>query len=265
MYIVYFDETGDDGYPSFSSRLFVLTSIYLHHQNWKPIFEAFYDFRRAVKENWNIPIKIELHTKAFLLNKKPFRQLGLSEGDRLNLCRSFAKMISTLDMEIINVAVNKTMIDPQSPGRYKDILDVALTYNIQRVENTIKRIEPATKFITITDEGRVGKMQKTTRKIQKINFVPSLYGPTTYRNEIKMMIEDPLPKNSKESFFIQACDFVSFFVYLYLLKDKGIDKWHNRLSWLSMENVREILGLLKPVLNINASRDNDYGFVIYPK
>ena len=28
MYIAYFDETGDDGFPTYSSELFVLTSIY---------------------------------------------------------------------------------------------------------------------------------------------------------------------------------------------------------------------------------------------
>jgi hypothetical protein len=118
----------------------------------------------------------------------------------------------------------------------------------------------------ITDEGRVPSMQKTTRKIQKVNFVPSKYSPTSYRDEIKMLIEDPLPKNSAQSFFVQHSDFVSFIAYLKLIKMIGIGKWHNRLSWLTEADVDQVLDELKPVLNLKANGgDNAHGFVIYPK
>ena len=35
MYVSYFDESGDDGYPLYSSELFVLTSIYFDSDFWQ--------------------------------------------------------------------------------------------------------------------------------------------------------------------------------------------------------------------------------------
>lgn len=87
-----------------------------------------------------------------------------------------------------------------------------------------------------------------------------------YRDEIKMLIEDPLPKSSTQSYFIQHCDFVSFFAYLKLIKDLGAGSWHNRLSWLRDKDVVEILKILEPVLNLRANSGNgNFGFVVYPK
>lgn len=108
-------------------------------------------------------------------------------------------------------------------------------------------------------------MRQTARKIQRINYVPSLFSEEGYRNEIKGLIEDPLPKNSSESYYIQVADFISFFLYLYIIKQKGIDSWHNRLSWLNLNNVVDIIERITPILNTEASREEKYGIVLYPK
>ena len=49
MYIAYYDESGDDGYPRYRSPLFVLTGIYLHYLNWKDAFESIRDIRSSPK------------------------------------------------------------------------------------------------------------------------------------------------------------------------------------------------------------------------
>ncbi|WP_204279881.1 hypothetical protein, partial [Serratia marcescens] len=70
-----------------------------------------------------------------------------------------------------------------------DVLKNALTYNVQRIENDLN-INPDNRFMIITDEGRVSKMRSTTRQIQKINFIPSMFNYDTYRKEIEKLIED---------------------------------------------------------------------------
>ncbi len=40
MFISYFDETGDDDYPKYSSELFVLTSIYMYFLDWKSNYQG---------------------------------------------------------------------------------------------------------------------------------------------------------------------------------------------------------------------------------
>lgn len=262
MKICYYDESGDDGYPSYSSPLFVLTSIYLDHLNWKRIHEQVVELRRELKVDFNFPVKMELHTKQFLLDKDPYRNIGLNYSQKIDLISRACKFIGSLDVRIINVMINKPAI--LRPDY--DVLNTALTYSIQRIENDIDpKSNPDIKFMVITDEGRVGKMRKTTRSIQRINFIPSQYGTGSIRKEIRSMIEDPLPKDSKESYFIQMADLVAYVIYLYGIRKLKIGNFPNRLNkYLTDNQLKEWLDLLKPSFNLEASPRNTYGVKIHP-
>jgi|SRR5690554_2036649 len=211
MYIAYYDETGDDGFPKFSSELFVLTATYIHNLNWKEVYNKIGEFRKQLKDDFNLPVKTEFHSRYFLLNKKPYKNLNISDSDRIHIINLFCELIALLEVRIINVVINKKNIQTDS----YEVLGNALTYSVQRIENDLSRMSPASKYVILTDSGRVGKMRKTTRKIQRINFIPSKYSIGSYRKEIQHLIEDPLPKDSKESFFIQLSDLVSYIVFLY--------------------------------------------------
>ena len=266
MYIAYFDETGDDGYPATSTKLFLLTSGYIHHANWQDAYKQTSLFRKYLKDNYGLPIKTEIHTKYLLTNKKPYRHFSWNNSTRLKIAQEYADFIATTDFGFINVTVNKTRITTANQSMYKPVLDSAMKFNVQRIENTIKSLQPGTKFMTISDEGRIGAMRNTTRRIQKVNFIPSRFGPGSYRKEVELLIEDPLPKDSRQSYFIQFCDFVSFIAYLRQVKTLGAGTWHNRLSWLTEANIEDLLERLKPRLNLKANSGTaEYGFVIYPR
>jgi hypothetical protein len=227
MQIAYYDEAGDDGFPQYSSPLFVLSALYLHYLNWKPCFESIRDFRRHLMAAFGLPVKLEMHTRHFILNKNPYRTLGITDENRKKVVDLFCDLIASLEVKIINVVIVKTRIRIPT----YDVLDMALTYSVQRIENDLNpALNPNEKLMIITDSGRVGKMRHTTRKIQKINFIPSRFSPQSYRREIQSLIEDPLPKESKESYFIQLADLVSYVVYLHSLVETGAGTYPNRLS-----------------------------------
>ncbi|MBP8016526.1 DUF3800 domain-containing protein [Candidatus Gracilibacteria bacterium] len=262
MFICYFDETGDDGFPERSSDLFVLTSVYTHYQNWKENFLKIKEFRTQLKKDYNFPVKLEFHTKNFLTDKNPYRELNLSYEQRKEIIFLFFNLVSILDINIINVVIDKNNITTKD----YDVLENALKYNIQRIENDLKQKGSDNKFLIITDEGRLSKMVRVAREIQKINFIPSKYNPAGYRCEIEKMIEDPLPKKSDESYFIQISDMISYIVFLYSQR-KFVDntKWANRVTnILSYGDEINLLDKIKNVLNLKASL-NDYGIVYYPK
>jgi hypothetical protein len=260
MYLVYFDESGDDGYPKYSSELFVLTSCYLHHQKWQEIYNSLKEFRKQLKQSFGIPIKLEFKAREFILNKNPYRKFNISDNNRKKILEIIADFLGNIEIKFINVVINKKKIKKDN----YPILENALKFNIQRIENDLN-IDPLNKFLIITDEGRVGKMRYTTRKIQKINIIPSKF-IGRYRREIKLLIEDPLPKKSQESYFIQMCDFVAFLIYLYGIKKFLNKEWSNRLSTvLNLNELIRIINKIKPVLNLKATNENEYGIVCYPK
>jgi hypothetical protein len=260
LYIAYYDEAGDDGYPKYSSPLFVLSAIYLHYSCWKEVFKNIRQFREKLKIDYNIPIKTEFHTRNFALNKNPYRALQISENDKAVILKLFCELISNLDMRIINIVINKQNISKQD----YNVLDNALKYSIQRIENDL--IKTSKKFMIITDEGRIGKMRMTARKIQRVNFIPSKYNSKPYRKEIKSLIEDPLQKDSKESYFIQIADLVSFIVYNYSIYKLGINVFSNRMP-TNMDRLFfiNLMEKLKGSLNLQATKSDKYGVVYYPK
>lgn len=262
MHIAYFDESGDDGFPSFSSPLFALSASYLHYLNWRPVFEQILEFRRQLKTDTGLPVKVELHAKYFLLNKNPYRAFGFADSDRVRVISAFCDLIASLDLKFVNVVIVK----PRILMKEYNVLDWALKMSIQRIENDLDPgRNPTARFLMITDEGRVGKMRATARRMQRVNFIPSKFGGGTYRREIQSLVEDPLPKNSKDSYFIQLCDLVAFVVYLHSIVTTGIATFSNRLSAVvAPAQVISWMEQLKPSFNLLASGANPYGIVVHP-
>lgn len=261
MHLAYYDEAGDDGFPKFSSPLFVLTVIYLHYLDWKPSFEQMHEFRRQIRTTYGVPVKLEFHTKYFLLGKDPYRALKLSDQQRVDIIGLFCDLIGALDVQIINVAIVK----PKILKKDYEVLDTALSYSVQRIENDLKpAVNAQNKFLVITDEGRVGKMRKTTRRMQRINYIPSKFGPSPYRNEIRSLIEDPLPKNSAESYFIQLADVVAQVVYMHAINETGVGKYHGRTPvQVTPAVVTSWLDRLKGSLNLQAA-PHPFGIKYHP-
>lgn len=286
MYIAYYDEAGDDGFPHYSSPLFVLTCVYIHEEYWKEAFDNIKKIRNKLKEAYNIPVKTEFHMKYFLLNKHPYKSFNISNNDRINIIDEFCNILSTQKIKSINVVINKTIIKKQD----YEILDNAFTYSIQRIENDLKEIinnkerilsslmsrslgeyeqkklRVSEKFLIITDEGRLSKMRKTARKIRQFNPIPSRYNFNSYNQTINLLVEDPMSKRSDESFFIQISDLISYIVYLYSLNLLKTGKFANRIpEEVTKEKVYDWMEKLKPILNLQAASSNEFGVVIYPK
>jgi len=263
VWLAYYDESGDDGYPQYSSPLFALSALYMHYTNWKANYEATRDMRRKLKTTHGLPVKLEIHTKYLLLNKGPYRVLNLSDEARIAIVDACCDLLAELSAQAINVCIVK----PRVKKTDYEVLGTALTYSVQRIENDLKPWDhPEHQFLIITDSGRVGKMRKTTRRVQVFNPIPSKVTGGTYRREIQALIEDPLPKDSKESYFIQLSDVLAYVVYLYAVLQTGVGAFPNRMpAAVDRAKVTEWMDMLKPRLNLSASGKEPYGVVFHPK
>lgn len=147
--------------------------------------------------------------------------------------------------------------------KYK-VLDKAHEYSVTRISRDLSR-DRSQRFLVITDEGRLGKMRGTTRRLQKFNFTPSRFSEGSYRNDIFNVIEDPLPKDSRESYFIQLADMTARLFYLKLGLETSTVRILNRYpAGVDDGQITSWLELLKPVLNLRASKSHPYGLVRIP-
>ena len=146
MYICYYDESGDDGYPEYSSPLFVLSVVYMHHLNWKENYESIHHFRQHLKESFGIHVKWEWKAKKFILNKNPYRELGLDTNQRLNIKSQYCDFISVLKLRIINVVINKSRITSTTyHGRMPEEIDIAKVLEWMELAKPVLNLEASSK------------------------------------------------------------------------------------------------------------------------
>lgn len=260
-YIAYFDETGDDGIATTSSDHFILTSLYMPAESWQHNFNLMRSLRKELRDKYGFHVTEEMHTKHFLTDKNPYRNYKWSKEIKREIIKAFTLTIAEMDLKIVNVIIDKTKF---KDANYR-ILENALKYNIQRIENDS---DGTWNYIIITDEGRIAPMRKTARAIRSYNPIQSKYSYGFMNQPITNMIEDILEKKSSESYFIQICDFVSFFVHLYFLTEIKNVSLPNRVANVLDDNfVKRVLATLKTSgrINLKANESNQYGLVIYPK
>ena len=257
--ITYFDETGDDGNNTMSSDTFVLTSMNMFAEKWQDNYDIMKTAKRKLRQKYDFPFSVEIHTRYLVTDKNPYHAYNWSPYTKRNILRDITKVIASMDVSVVNVVIDKTKIQRSD----YPVLKNALMYNIQRIENTS---HGEWNYMIITDPGRTGAMRKTAREIRAYNPIPSHTGG--YRNlPVEYMIEDILEKDSDESFFIQVCDFISYFVSMYYkTKYMQMPITGRAANVISPETVEWIMDTLckNNIFNEKASQEK-YGLVIYPK
>ena len=260
--IVYFDETGDDGLISYSSQDFILTSICTKAGDWQRNYNIMKNCRTYLKEKYGFHTTVEMHTKNFLTNKNPYRNYEWTQEQQREILRIFAEQIAErMYISVINIVIDKTRITDTN----YNILEHALIYNIQQIENSSN---DEWNYIIITDKGRVAPMRKTARTICSYDSMPSDFPHKISCKPIRGLIEDILEKDSSESFFIQVSDFISYFSHLYFKCVMNGNPLPSRVQTIiDNDFVIWVMEKLKNCgkLNLKASKNNEYGLAIYPR
>ena len=227
-------------------------------ESWQSNYNKMVEFRKQLKDSYGFHVKEEMHTKNFLTDKLPYRDYKWTSEQKRDILRGFTKIISSLDISIVNVIIDKTNIAKPDYA----VLENALKYNIQRIENSCKE---EWNYLIITDKGRLAPMRTTARAIRAYNPIPSKF-IGSFNKPVKNLIEDILEKDSKESYFIQICDFVSYFVHLYYKIKYQKESLPSRVGRL-IDN--DFVGSVMKTLSVNGvlnemASSKTYGLVIYP-
>ncbi|MGA2058868.1 MAG: DUF3800 domain-containing protein [Thermoguttaceae bacterium] len=220
MYLMYADESGDCGMPSDGSpsRLFCLSGLVVHELRWRDTVAELLRFRHWLKQKYGVYLDAEIHAAA-MINKpgKLDPSIGkLKKHERLAIVRHFADKIATLaDVSIINVVVDKQGNVPDKG----EVFRWAWYSLFQRFENTIRYrnfpgpMNPHERGIVFPDNTDGGKLKRFLNDMRLSNplRIQQQHGAFVYKDEpIQVVIEDPVQRNSRESYLIQAADCAAF-------------------------------------------------------
>ncbi len=252
---MYIDESGDPGVHANSpTRYFILSSIVFHELRWRNLLDNLVEFRRHLRNTKGLKLREEIHATDFINSPGDLKRI--KRHDRVDIMKQCIDWTASNE----EISVTTVCIDKQDRTEEDDVFEFAWTLLIQRCENTIRHknfpgpSNPDDRGMIFPDNTDGQKLQKLLRKLRRFNPVPndSKFFTGGYRNmNIRYIIEDPVLKDSRNSFFTQIVDIIAYSArQLYepnkYMKKKGGHHFYQRL---------------KPVLNTAASTKNDLGIV----
>lgn len=247
---MYVDESGDSGLTNSPTSHFALSGLVIHEARWRDFVAAIVGFRRTLHAAYGLPLRTEIHASHFI-RSPPID--GMARHIRLAILRNFIDELAKMDsISITNIVVDKA----GKPADY-DVFTKAWQALFQRFENTLKHGNfpgaHKTDFgMVLTDATDGQKLQRLMRKMAVHNPVPNRFWPG-YRNmPLLRIIEDPHPKDSKDSYFIQACDTCAYF---------ALQKFAAN-AFIRRAGAQNYIARLTPVLNTHASKLHPLGIVV---
>jgi len=249
MYIAYIDESGDPGHSVAITRYFTLSGIIVADSNWKAFLDRVKIFRKGLKRDFRLTLKADLRATDLWMNRGDFRKLNLNYADRARIFRRTAELLRySQEVAILTVSINKDSSELPSTSK---ISEIAWTMFLQRYENWLLAKQDF--GIVVNDEGYEKMTRMLSRKMRVYNPIPSHYGGY-YQAPVLKIIEDPFSRHSQYSYFVQLADISA---YLARLR-------HNHTSKQAKWGIHKLYKRIKPRYILEASRKDNYGFVIYP-
>lgn len=235
MYLMYIDESGDTGTNNSPTDYFVLSAMVVHEEKWLDILDDLIVFRRYLNSRYGLRMKEEIHAAEWL-NKNPNLRANIQKNDRLDILKKCLKWLDQRnDISIFSVRCDKTA------NSSKDIFEYTWKALIQGFEHTLSYNNfpggnASDKGIVIPDDTHGEKLTNLLRKMRQHNFTSNMSGMhgTT---RLRSVIEDPVMRNSSDSYFHQMIDVVAFFTRMYYEPNRYVRKKGARTFVRFIDNV----------------------------
>jgi hypothetical protein len=209
MYLCYMDESGDTGIsPGSPTPTYTVAAVLVHETHWVGLFNDVIGFRRFLRQEFGLRMRAEIKANQIVQNSGPWSGLGLGDEIRRRIYRSFMRFQGKSGA-ILSYAV---VVDKSRQTSADAVRERAWRYAFQRIERTMTaRNERA---MLIPDSGQYHWVRGLAREMRRFSNVGSLLGGGTLaRPMLNILIDDPVERDSRESYLIQLADLNAYAAY----------------------------------------------------
>lgn len=203
MYVAYVDESGDDGTSKKASKSYAVGCVMLDGTSWSSTFDQMIAYRRFVRDRFGIPVRAELKANYLLQNGGALRDRPLSELARFKLYRSLMRIQPKLGLTTFAVVIDKSKAVKKF-ATARPVSDIAWEYLLQRLERRAHK--ERTEILVVHDEGDALTIRKRARKARRAGTAGSSTGLGVLSVPFTRLLDDPVARNSQQSYFIQLAD-----------------------------------------------------------
>jgi hypothetical protein len=236
IHLVYMDDSQDQ-------EIGVCTALMIPAEAWHPSFQLIRAWRRDLKEQRGVYVYKELHAWKLLAGKGRLGTKVVPKAGRHAIFNEGLSLVARLPgAQVINAVFDKGLDE--------------LAY--ERVLNRINRTMQAwgTYAILFWDQGKEAQHRRLTRQMRVFNPIPSAFGIWDSGNLTKnipldRIIEDPVFKDSQQSYFVQLTDFCAY----------ALLRREHPLPARNKYGLHEAFSALDPVLFRGAAKKDPEGMV----
>lgn len=239
----YIDESGDVGMEG-GSKTFTLSCVLVPLDDWDTRLDYMIQMRRDTKARYRVPMRQEAKANHIVGVKKLYRDLGLGDGQMRDVYQRHMRAINRVSSGTFAVVIQKDKLNK----RDVDVFDMAWRYMLERLR---KRSEATgSPILLVHDNGQDAEIRKLVRRFRKITW--SAKGE---RVNAPLLVEDPTPRDSQQSYFIQLADLAAYAASTKAVPRTGrTTKICNEHMWDLLDDVR-----IKAVSN-----KRDDGIYVFP-
>lgn len=210
MWFAYIDESGDTGAPGARGRggslTYTLGCVLVHSENWPDTFDQLIGMRRFLRDSFGLPVRAEVKASYLLHNRGPFRDMNAGDRIRHDIYRTHMRIAPKLGMRAFGIVVRKDLY-AEASGEQPDFGELAWVTMLERLERFSTKSE--TPLLIVHDEGDNRLVRKQVRKARRHISVGSRFGGSL-RLSAKWLLDDPVPRDSSQSYFLQIADLCAY-------------------------------------------------------
>ena len=195
----YVDDSGDPGMVN-GSATFGLGCVLVPLDHWTTRLDLLVEMRRQVRDTYGVRFRDEVKAEWLVNVKKHFRDLSLGDGQLRDIFRRHLQMLSVVSSGAFAIVVRKNDINDRTINPEQR----AWEYLLQRLR--MRSQSTSAPIVVVHDQGsRDRELRQHVRRFRRHTFAP-----TGQHVDAPLIVEDPVPRDSQHSYFIQLADLCAY-------------------------------------------------------
>lgn len=207
MFVAYVDNSGD-------SSSFALGAVLVDADQWLSTLDQLIAFRARLSRTTGFRMRHELKATRFVSNGGPWHRLRVPLRTRFGIYKLALNELATLAPVVAVIGV--VIPDRSDPKLMVSPREAAWDVLMERLER-FGSVGGGGPCLIVADEGSPAKLKTMARRKRRFGYAPAAYGGEPRKVPFKVLLDDPVMRDSSDNYFVQWADLVAYAAFRQIL------------------------------------------------